>query len=173
MGIVDKELEAGEAVIFKIDRGRTIKHYYQVIAQAVFVFPSLAFFCWRYFSALLVDFPQPTTVDPMLVQLLVPSALLGCMYGPALILVLVSIMDLVHFFTDELALTNRRIIGRGQSRMYWSFRKVDLKLSNIVEIKDKITKLEIHIEGEPPVVISRLHRNKEFVEKFCQLKAGY
>ncbi len=104
-------------------------------------------------------------------QMLFPICLSGCIYGPAFALITVAILDLIHFFTDELALTNRRIIGRGQSRMYWSFRKVDLKLSEVMDIKNKVALLEFHIDGERPIIISRLDQNKEFVEKFYELKA--
>ena len=90
----------------------------------------------------------------------------------AIALVVAAILDLIHFFTDELALTNRRIIGRGQSRMYWSFPKVDLKLSEVMDIKYKAALLEIYVDGERPIIISRLDQNKGFVEKFYKLKPG-
>jgi hypothetical protein len=175
MSYVDNELEAGEEIIFKINRGRKFNHYYKTISQACITFPLIAYFIWKYFSTLFVDFPQPTSVDPILVQMLVPICLSGFIYGPALALVAVAILDLTHFFADELALTNRRIIGRGQSRMYWSFPKVDLLLSEVMDIKYKVTLLEIHVDGERPIIISRLDQNKEFVEKFYELKTrkGY
>ena len=70
MSFVDNELEAGEEIIFKINRGRKFNHYYKTISQACITFPLIAYFIWKYFSTLFVDFPQPTSVDPILVQML-------------------------------------------------------------------------------------------------------
>jgi hypothetical protein len=156
MSYVNNELEAGEEIIFKINRGRKFNHYYKTISQACITFPFVAYIIWKYFSTLFIDFPQPTSVDPILLQILVPICLSGFIYGPALALVVVAILDLIHFFTDELALTNRRIIGRGQSRMYWSFPTVNLQLSEAMDIKYKVTLLEIHVDEERPIIISRL-----------------
>lgn len=172
MSFVDNELEAGEEIIFKINRGRKFQHYYKVISQAGITFPLIAFFAWRYLSALFIDFPQPTSVDPILVQTLVPICLSGLIYGPAAALVIAGVLDLIHFFRDDLALTNRRIIGRVQSRVSWSFRTVDLKLSEVTDVKNKVGFLEIYIDGERPIIISRLDQSKEFVEKFHARKAG-
>lgn len=41
-----------------------------------------------------------------------------------------------------------------------------------MDIKYKATFLEIHVDGERPIIISRLDQNKEFVDKFYELKPG-
>jgi hypothetical protein len=170
MSYVDNELQAGEEILFKVNRGRKFIHHYKVVSQNVIGLPLLAFFAWRYLSALFIDFPQPTSVDPIAIQILVPVCLSSCIYVPALALIIVGILDLIHFFTDELALTNRRIIGRGQSRLIWPFRTFNLKLSDIVDVKNKGTFLEIDLHRERPVIISKLDKNKEFVDKFLEIK---
>ncbi len=170
MSFVDNKLEAGEEILFKINRGRKFRHYYKMISQNVITFPVIAFFAWRYLSNLFTDFPQPTSTDPMAIQILIPVCLLSCIYVPAIALIVVGVLDLLHFFMDELALTNRRIIGRGQSRMIWPFRVFDIEVSEVLDIKNKNTYLEIRVDGERPIIISKLFQNKEFIEKFDELK---
>lgn len=54
MSFVDNELEAGEEIVFKINRERKFNHYYKTISQACITFPLIAYFIWKYFPLFLL-----------------------------------------------------------------------------------------------------------------------
>ncbi|MBL8079071.1 MAG: hypothetical protein JNM55_13990 [Anaerolineales bacterium] len=170
MGVIKNEFEYGETIVFKINRGRKFVDIYKAISRDVFLLPLMGYFYINYFSTMLADFPRPTSVDPALVQLLVPACISSCIFVPALMLIAVGILDLIHLFKDELILTNKRIIGYGQSSFAWSFRSIDIRLEDVRDIKIKQLSLEIHTNDERPILMTRLEQKLEFIEKFRQLK---
>jgi hypothetical protein len=170
MGFIENQLELGESVVFKIGRGRKFKDYDGTVFRAFVLFPYFGYLIWKFFSDLFSDFPMPIASDPPMAQFLVPACLSSCMYGPGLMFISLGILDVIHLFTDEIALTNKRIIGRAQSQYIWSFRPIDVRLEDVRDINIKNLSLEIHTNDDRPIRISRLDQQQEFIEKFRQIK---
>jgi hypothetical protein len=170
MGLVENELEFGETVVFTIGRGRSFKDFRQTISVAVIAYPYFAYLLWKFFSNLFSEFPLPDPEAPPMVNFLALACMSGSMYGLGLMLVTIGILDVIHLFTDEVHLTNKRIVGRAQSQYIWSFRPINIRLEDVQDIKIKKPSLEIHTNEERPILISRVDQQQEFIEKFRQVK---
>jgi hypothetical protein len=170
MGFVENELELGETVVFTTGRGRSFKDFHKTFSVSIIAFPYFAYLLGKFFSNLLSDFPLPASDAPPMVNFLAVTCMSSCIYGPGLMFITIGILDVIHLFTDEVKLTNKRIIGRAQSQYIWSFRPIDVRLEDVQDIKIKNVSLEIQTNDDRPILISRVDQQQEFIEKFRQIK---
>ena len=143
----DAELQAGERLLYRIDRGRKWQHYLLLVLPYLLLLPVLL---WMVANVLL----------PILASLL-PSAAGMLVAGSFLLLILAGmVVDMLHFERDFLAITDRRVFGRTQGPYSaWASQTVDLPLTEIESVRMVngflSPTLEIHRKGRKPPVLVR------------------
>src|SRR5512136_733576 len=118
MSHIDSQLQPGEQVLMRLNRGRKWYHFLLLVITYFILIP-LLFWMLLYFTALVLG------------SLLPEATALSVCLGLIGFLALVMLMDFIHFVVDEVVLTDRRIFGRAQGGVVFSFHKIDLPLTEV------------------------------------------
>lgn len=161
MGYVESRLQPGEHIIFKINRGRKWYHYLLWILPYIILVPIIVFLLGYFLM-------------PMLRSLLPDNVTMLIGVGFLVLIGLAILNDIVHYFVDELALTDRRIVGRSQnSASGWLFQKINAPLSEIASINtfNMPARLVFQFrDGRHLLIVKNLRDNKQFAEKLMEAK---
>jgi hypothetical protein len=161
MSYITSQLQPGEQVLFRINRGRKWYHYLLLVIEYCILIPFL-FWMLLYFLV------------PILGAFLPQAAALLSVGGLLLLLSLTLLLDFIHFLVDDIALTDRRIVGRAQGAMTWVFKKIDVPFSAIGSAKATggfaSPSLEIRRkDGKPDLFVRNLSAGKQFAAKLTEL----
>ena len=171
MSYIESQLQPGEQVMFRINRGKNWYHYLLTFIMNCIIMPITVSVMLYFISLLAAAFlPRVTASGSTTLDAMIPLGILLFFLGLALFIMLAVLLDLIHFFTDELALTNRRIVGRAQGQAVWSFQKVNLPLSAVDSVIAGGSFLQPILEIErkddkPDLLIVNIGQRKEFAKK--------
>ena len=163
MSSITSQLQPGEQVILRINRGRKWYHFLGLFIE-YFILVPIIFWILLY---LLV--PMLGALLPQEIAFLPVAGLLG-------LISLVLLLDFIHFLVDDLVLTDRRILGRAQGATVLSFKKIELPLTAVASARASggfvSPGLEIlRSDGKPALFFRNLSGSKKFVEKLTELIA--
>ena len=157
MSYITAQLQPGEEVLFRIKRGRKWYDYLGVVIVYFILIP-FVFGVILYFLV------------PILGAILPQTTALLSVGGLMLLLSLALLLDLIHFLVDEIALTDRRIVGRAQGKTTLVFQKIDMPLSAIGSAKASGAILEIRRnDGKPDLVVRNIKDDEQFATKLTEL----
>jgi hypothetical protein len=131
MSYVTSQLQPGEQVLHRITKGRQWYHYVLAILMMCICAPSIGGL-WIRFNPF-ATFPAPGPNDPAWTMLIWATIFYGCMFGFPLLLLYAGLMDFLNIFLVEVALTNKRLLGR-VSGAFSLPRRVDIPLEDIESI---------------------------------------
>ncbi len=162
MSYIESQLQPGEQVLFRINRGRKWYHYLFLVLPYLILVPILILVVGRFLL-------------PGLAASL-PETVLIVIWGGMLLLIGLGILtDVVHFLVDELALTDKRIVGKVQGAFSaWVFQKINVPLPEIesVEAMGGFASASLVIQrkdGKPDLIVRNLDSRKQFAAKFMEL----
>jgi hypothetical protein len=161
MSYIESQLQPGEQVLFRINRGRKWYHYILLVIEYFILAPFL-FWITLYFLV------------PILGRFLPQAAALLSVGGLLFLLSLGLLLDFMHFLLDDIALTDRRIVGRAQGTTTLAFQKIDVPLSVIASATATggfvSPMLEIRRkDGKPALFMRNLGAGKQFAAKLTEL----
>jgi hypothetical protein len=162
MGYIQSQLQPGEQVLFRISRRIKWYHYLLLVLPYCIVVP---LFTWVMGYIFL----------PIFAAFLPETALIIVGSGTLILIALALLDDVMHFLVDELALTDRRIVGKVQGAFSaWVFQKISVPLSEIKSVSVvggfASPRLEIQRKnGMPSVIVKNLASRKEFAAKLTEL----
>jgi hypothetical protein len=158
MSYVESQLQPGEQVLFRINRGRKWYHYLFLVLPYLILLPILI---------LVVGF----FLLPALAASLPETVLIVIGSGLLLLIGLGILTDVAHFLVDELVLTDKRIVGRAQGAFSaWVFQKINVPLSEIESATSSSSSLVIQRKnGKPDLIVRSLDSRKQFAAKLMEL----
>ncbi len=162
MSYIESQLQPGEQVLFRISRRRKWYHYLLVVPAYCVLLTVLIWLVGNFFLPILAAFLSETAL------ILIGSGLL-------LLIGLGILPGVIHFLVDELALTDRRIVGKVQGAFSgWVFQKISVPLSEVESVRAMggftSPGLEIRRKnGMPSVIVKNLGSRKEFAAKLTEL----
>ena len=154
MSYIKSRLQPGERVIFRIRRGRKWHHYLSMFILYFIALPLILWAMMIFVAPIIRALPQPA-------GMLLESGFL-------LLISIAVLLDFIHFFVDELALTNTRIIGRAMGATNWVFRKIDLPLSGIISAAVTGSTLKIRRKDGKNFNFNNLSESEQFATKVMQ-----
>ena len=131
MSYTTSQLQPGEQVLHLVTKGRQWYHYLFAVLM-LFLCAPLIGILWISFNPF-ATFPMPGPSDPAWTWLIWYTIQYGCTFGFPLLLIYAGIMDLLNIFLVEVALTNKRLLGR-VSGPFSIPRSVDIPLEDIESI---------------------------------------
>ena len=160
MSVIESQLQPGEQVLMRVNQGRKWHHFLLLFIEYCVLIP---FLFWMLFVFLV---PIMRSFFPEAITIL---AILGLM----LLLGISLLFNFIHFLTDDVAITNLRILGRAQGATVFVFRKIDLPLSAIrsAQLGNLITP-GVTIQrkdGKPDLLLRNLSPGKQFAAKLTEL----
>jgi hypothetical protein len=161
MSYIESQLQPGEQVLFRINRGRKWYHYLFLVLPYLILVPILI---------LVVGF----FLLPALAVSLPETVLIVIWSGLLLLIGLGILTDVVHFLVDELALTDKRIVGKVQGAFSaWVFQKINVPLPEIesVEAMGGFASASLVIQrkdGKPDLIVRNLDSRKQFAAKLME-----
>jgi hypothetical protein len=162
MSYIESQLQPGEQVLFRINRGRKWYHYLLLVLPFCVLLPILVWVIGKFFL-------------PILAAFLPQNALLLIGSGMLVLIGAGILTDVVHFLVDELALTDRRIVGKVQGAFSaWVFQKINVPLSEIESARAMggFASASLVIQrknGKPNLIVKNLGLRKQFAAKLTEL----
>lgn len=161
MSYIESQLQPGEQILFRINRGRKWYHYLLLVLPYFILVPILILVVGKLFL-------------PILAAFLPETALILTWSGLLLLIGLGILTDVVHFLVDELALTDRRIVGKVQGAFSaWVFQKINVPLSEIESIRAMggFASASLVIrrkDGKPDLIVRNLGSCEQFAAKLTE-----
>ena len=131
MSYVDSQLQPGEQVLHLLTKGRQWYHYLLAVVL-LFLCAPLIGGLWISFNPF-ATFPMPGSSDPAWTWLIWYSVAYGCTFGFPVLLLYAGLMDLLNIFLVQVALTNKRLLGR-VSGLFLLPRAIDIPLEDVESI---------------------------------------
>jgi hypothetical protein len=163
MSSINSQLQPGEQVLVRINRGRKWYHFLGLIIE-FFILVPITFWLLLYL------------LMPMLGPLVSEEIALLMVLGLFGLIGLLLLLDFIHFWVDDVALTDRRILGTAQGSAVFSFKKIEIPLVAVASARASggfiSPGLEIlRKDGKPALFLRNLDGNKKFVDKLAELIA--
>jgi hypothetical protein len=160
MAYVESQLARGERIIERLNHGRTAPQRTIAAAEVIIGGGFLASLAIRLTAWARPEFK--TQVGPHELTGALDMLLAACLLSPAILIALASLATLVHVFWDDLALTDRRLVGRWQGRGPWDFRRVDLPLQQISGVESAFLALKIQPAQGKAFTLTNFPAAREF-----------
>ncbi len=122
MSYISSHLQPGEQVLIRTNRGRKWYHFLWMVFGYFIFLPIMAWIMLYFLVQIFGEFLSQTAA------LIFTGVFL-------IVLALGGLVDIIHFLVDDIALTDRRILGLAQGATTWSFKKYDIPLSVIESIR--------------------------------------
>ena len=133
MSYLTSQLKPGEEILYLVNRGRRWFHYASLIVAIVFIVAIMS--VWNFlFTPTLSSIPVPGPNDPTWEWATWFAFVYGGTYGFPSIVFFITLRGVRHFFVVEVALTNKRLLGRTPIGRFAWLRRVDIPLEDIESI---------------------------------------